>query len=208
MAKDSKYRTLGEVQSAAIYTPYLQSRDMERMVHVVARTSVPPDTLSASIRDTILQVDSSVALTIQPMSSALAFAFLPSRVGAMLFGAMGVLGCLLAMVGLYGVVSFAVGRRTSEIGVRMALGASRAAVAAMVLKESAFLVGAGLAAGLGLAVRVSQPLAAFIVAGLEPSDPRHLAATAVLIVIVGLLATWAPAWRAMRIEPATTLRAE
>jgi ABC-type antimicrobial peptide transport system permease subunit len=151
-------------------------------------------------------MDGSVALTVQPMSSALPFAFLPSRIGAMLFGAMGLVGTVLAMIGLYGVVSFAVARRTGEIGIRMALGASRGAILRMVLKESAVLVGSGLAAGLGLAILLAQPLAAFVVAGLRPTDPLHFAATALLVTAVSLAASWSPARRAIRIQPGAALR--
>jgi hypothetical protein len=205
---NSKYRTLGEGRDAAVYTPYLQQRDVERMVHVLAGMAVPPGALAAAVRDVILQTDDSVAVTVQPMSSALGFAFLPSRIGAVLFGIMGLLGTLLAMVGLYGVMSFGVARRTTEIGIRMALGASSRAVLAMVLKETAVLVGAGLAMGLGLATLLAQPLAAFVVADLSPGDPLHFAGTALLIVLVSLAASWSPARRAIRIEPAAALRSD
>ena len=203
---NGRYRTLGEGQNAAIYTPYLQGRGLERMVHVVARTSAPAEVVVAGVRNAILQTDGSLALTVQPMSSALAVAFLPSRIGAVLFGALGVLGAVLAMIGLYGVISFAVARRTTEIGLRMALGASRLAIARMVLKESALLAGTGLAIGLGLAVLLTPALAAFVVAGLRPADPLHLAGTALLITAVSLAASWIPARRAIHIQPAAALR--
>ena len=123
-------------------------------------------------------------------------------------GALGALGAVLAMIGLYGVVSFAVTRRTSEIGVRMALGSSRRAIAALVIAESAVLVATGLAIGLGLALIVTRPLAAFLVAQLPTTDGWSLTATTVLLVVTGVLAAWGPARRAVRIEPAQTLRAE
>jgi predicted permease len=203
---NGKYRTLGEDSTPAIYLPYLQAREAERMVHVVARGAAPPETLAAAVRDAVLDVDGSVAVSVEPMTSALSFAFLPSKIGAALFGMMGVLGTALAMIGLYGVVSFAVARRTPEIGIRMALGASRGAVLRMVLKESAVLVGTGLAVGLGLAVLLAGPLAAFVVAGIQPGDPLHLFGTALLVAAVSLAATWSPARRAMRIQPAVALR--
>jgi len=81
-------------------------------------------------------------------------------------------------------------------------------VLAMVLKETAVLVGAGLAMGLGLAALLAQPLAAFVVADLSPGDPLHFAATALLIVLVSLAASWSPARRAIRIEPAAALRSD
>jgi ABC-type antimicrobial peptide transport system permease subunit len=205
---NSKYRTLGEARNAAIYTPYLQAHEVDRMVRIVVRTSASPQSLAAAIRDTILRADPSVALSVQPMSSALAFAFMPSRIGAALFGAMGALASLLAMVGIYAVLSFAVGCRTAEIGIRIALGASRASVALMVLKDTAVVVGMGLAVGLLAAILIAGPLAAFVVAGLRPTDPWHLAGTAAIVLTITLLAVWGPARRAVRIEPATALRAE
>jgi predicted permease len=205
---NAKYRSIGEARSPAVYTPYLQHRTAERQVHVITRTLAPPDTLVDDVRQAILQTDPSAAVTIQPMSAALAFAFLPSRIGALLFGALGMLGCALAMVGLYGVVSFTVGRRTVEFGIRMALGASHGSIVRMVLKESTVLVGAGLALGLAAAVLLVQPLAAFLVAGLQPGDPLHLAAAAVLILAVSLGASWSPVRRAIQIQPATALRTE
>jgi ABC-type antimicrobial peptide transport system permease subunit len=112
------------------------------------------------------------------------------------------------MVGLYGVVSFSVGRRTVEFGIRMALGASRRSIVRLVLHQSAVLVGAGLAGGLALAVLLVKPLAAFVVADLRPHDPLHLAAAAVLILAVGVGASWGPVRRAVHVDPATALRSD
>jgi predicted permease len=205
---NGKYRTLGEGRDAAIYTPYLQEPLVGRMVHVVARTAAAPDTVSSAIRHAIRQADSSAAVQIQPMSSALAFAFLPSRIGALIFGALGMLAGLLAMVGLSGVVSFSVGRRTVEFGIRMALGASRGSIVRLVLHRSAVLVGAGLGIGMMMAVLLVKPLSAFVVADLRPNDPLHLAAAAALILAVGVGASWGPVRRAVHVDPATALRTD
>jgi ABC-type antimicrobial peptide transport system permease subunit len=142
------------------------------------------------------------------MSSALAFAFLPSRIGALIFGALGMLAGLLAMVGLSGVVSFSVGRRTVEFGIRMALGASRGSIVRLVLHQSAVLVGAGLGIGMMMAVLLVKPLSAFVVADLRPNDPLHLAAAAALILAVGVGASWGPVRRAVHVDPATALRTD
>jgi predicted permease len=202
---DGKYRTLGEDREAAVYTSYLQQRSVERMVHLIARTSAPEVT-SGLIREAVLQFDGSTAVTVQPVASALAFAFLPSRIGAVLFGAMGLLGTVLAITGLYGVVSYGVARRTAEIGLRLALGASRGAVLAMVMKECAVVAGVGIAGGLLLGMLTTGPLAAFLVAGLRPADPLSFAWTASAIAAASAFAAWSPARRAMRIDPVRALR--
>jgi predicted permease len=208
VAGTSKYRTLGEDDSPAVYGPLAQAPQVDRFVHVLARTAGPPAALIPSVRAAMLGADGSIAVDAQPMSAALAFAFLPSRIGAALLGALGLLGTMLAMVGLYGVVSFAVSRRVTEIGVRMALGATRRDVLALVLREAAWLSVGGVAVGLGLAYLATPPLGAFLVAGLSPSDPASFAGTALLLIAVCFAAAWTPAWRATRIDPTKALRAD
>jgi predicted permease len=205
---DSKYRTIGEGRVPALYEAYLQRAGSERFVHVIARTASSPGSIVASIRDAALQMDPSAAITVEPMASALAFAFLPSRVGAVLVGLLGSLGATLAMVGLYGVIAFAVARRTSEIGLRIALGASNKNVMRLVLSESGLLVGVGLLLGLGAAFFVTVPLAAFLVAELPSRDPISFIASAILLLATSVAASWTPARRATRIAPASALRAE
>jgi putative ABC transport system permease protein len=204
---DSKYRTIGEGRVPALYGAYLQG-GVERFVHVIIRTTAPPQTMIAPVRDAVMGMDASAAVTVEPMTSTLAFAFLPSRIGAALVGLLGVLGAALAMVGLYGVVAFAVTRRTSEIGLRIALGASPRSVVRLVVSDSALLVGIGLLAGLSLAFLVTPPLSAFLVAELPSRDPLSFTGSAILLVATSLLASWGPARRATHIAPTIALRAE
>jgi len=206
VAANSRYRTIGEAVSPALYEPMLQHDESERRAHVLVRTQGAPGPMMAAIRAAMLDVDRSAVVEIEPMASALAFAFLPSRIGAALLGTLGGLGTLLALVGLYGVLAFSVSRRTREIGLRISLGASRAAVTRLVVGEAGVLVGIGLALGLSVATFAAQPLAAFLVPGLSPTDPVSLAATVGLLVGLSVLAAWWPCQRAMRVNPADALR--
>ena len=138
--------------------------------------------------------------------SALAFAFLPSRVGAVVVGSLGVLGLVLAMIGLFGVISFGVSRRVREIAIRMSLGASRGSVIWLVLRDATVVAGVGMALGMAASVVVTRPLASFLVDGLSARDPLSYTATAVVTGIVALAASWIPAWRAARIDPMAVLR--
>jgi ABC-type antimicrobial peptide transport system permease subunit len=142
------------------------------------------------------------------MESALAFAFLPSRVGAVLLGVSGALGLLLALVGLYAAVSFAVSRRTAEIGIRRALGATGASVIGLVLGDWAWLVLTGIATGLAAAWLITRPLAQFLVDGLSATDPMSFVATPVLLAALSAIATVVPAMAALRVDPARVLRNE
>ena len=205
---NSKYRTIGEEVSPAIYEPYLQHPGTARRVVLIASATAPGGIDASAVRSAALQIDGSAAVVVEPMSSALAIAFVPSRVGATLMGALGALGALLAAVGLYGVVAFNVGRRTAEVAVRIALGASRAAVIRLVLVDTAWLAGVGIATGLGLSFIATPLLAAFLVAGLSANDPVSLIGTGVLVTLASLIAAWRPAFRAVRVQPSVALRAE
>jgi hypothetical protein len=207
---DSLYRSIAEASSPAFYQPYIPAdRDLPRMTHLLVRADpAAREGLATAVRDAVRQIDGSAAVTVEPLSSALSFAFLPSRLGAALLGVLGALGTLLAMVGLYGIVSFTVSRRTAELGIRMTLGASRRQLLGLVLRDAGLLVAIGAAVGLGAALFITQPLAAFLVPGLSPADPVSFAATLIVLLLASLLAIWSPAHRATRIEPTVALRAE
>jgi putative ABC transport system permease protein len=122
-----------------------------------------------------------------------------------LSGFFGGLALLLAAVGLYGVTSYAVARRRTEIGIRAALGAAPIDIIRLVLTRVALLVGVGVVVGAGLSLWASTFVASLLY-GLHPRDPQTLLGAAVMLAAVGALAGWLPAWRASRIEPAQVLR--
>lgn len=206
VVSNGKYRSLSETQDAAIHEPFLRDRTPERQVHLLIRTNGAPEGLAPAVRDAVLSVDGSAAVRLTPMRSALAFAMLPSRMGSALLGLLGGVGTLLAMIGLFGVVSFTVSRRTAEIAIRMALGASREAVLLLVVKDAGRLIVAGVLAGLALAWLVTTPLSAFLVAGVSPADPWSFGGAALLLMMASLAAIWGPASRAIGIAPARALK--
>src|SRR5205814_6107348 len=127
------------------------------------------------------QLDPAASVEVKPMSKALVFALLPSRVGAGILGAMGLLGLLLAAVGLYGVLLYSVSRRTREIGLRMALGATSRGILSLVLRQAAALSAAGIGAGLALAVFAVRPLAMFLSPEVRPTDVSNFVVVAVVL---------------------------
>jgi putative ABC transport system permease protein len=208
VVSNAKYHTLAENNDAALYEPGLADPTPDRLIHVVVRSNAAPETLMPSVRRAVLDADGSASVTITPMRQAIAFAVLPSRMGSMFLGLLGGLGVVLAMVGLFGVVSFAVSRRAREIAVRMALGASRGQVLALVLKSSGTLIIAGIAAGLALAWLITSPLASFLVSGVSPTDVVSYAGAVAVLLGASLAAIWGPAMRALRVAPASALRTE
>jgi len=199
---DSKYRTLGENPRRAMYFPY---NPRGGRVQFLVRG---PAAVTPQVNRALRELDPSGAVESRSMRDGLAFALLPSRLGAAFLGSLGILGLVLALVGLYGVIAYSVSRRTAEIGVRMALGATRASILRMTMKDGLLSAGAGLAIGLALAFVVTQPLAEFLVPGLQPADPLSFLCAAIVLGMAAVLAGLAPARRAARIEPVSALRYE
>jgi len=208
VVSNAKHRTLGESTRAAIYRPLAQRQGDSRVVFIVARAAADPSMLLTPMRRVIGQLDVSTAVEVRTIRSALAFAFLPSRVGAIVVGSLGVLGLVLAMIGLFGVISFGASRRVREIAIRMSLGATRASVIGLVLRDASMVAGIGMALGIAAALAATRPLAAFLVEGLSVRDPLSYLGTVVTLGVVAIAASWIPAWRAARIDPMAVLRRE
>jgi len=208
VVSNTKHRTLGEATRPAVYVPLEQRSGDSRVVFIVARANGDPGPLLTPLRRVIGQLDVSTAVDVRTMRSALSFAFLPSRVGAALVGSLGLLGLVLAMIGLFGVISFGVSRRVREIAVRMSLGASQSSVVGLVLRDALTVTGIGMALGTAVALLVTQPVSAFLVDGLSVRDPLTYIVTLLSLALVAALASWIPAWRAARIDPMVALRSE
>ena len=203
---NGKHVTLGEEQRAALYLPFLQHAGQLDVGFVLARTGGEPATILTSARQALGELDRSIAIDVQPMAKALEFALLPSRIGAVVLGTLGVLGLLLAAFGLYAIVSHNVSRRVGEIAIRSALGATRAAILRLVVRDTSIFVGVGLVLGLGVAAFITAPLSTFLVEGLSTKDPLSFAATGVVFLFVSVLAAWLPARSAARVSPVVAMR--
>ena len=207
VAKDSRYFTLGEQQRLAVYEPYFAGAEPINL-HFLVRAAGSPARWIKPITDALGSLDSTAAIETKPMSQALGLALLPSQAGAVMLGAMGILGLMLAAIGLYGVLLFSVSRRTREIGLRVGLGGTPSDVLRIVGRQSLVLVGSGMLTGLALAFFVMQPLAMFLVPGMRTLDPTAVFAVMGVLGATALLASLAPAVRALRIDPMTALRYE
>jgi hypothetical protein len=204
----TKNLTIGEDDLPQLYEALSQIDNRRNRIQFVMRSATPPVSQLEPVRQALREIEPAAGAEVATMYSSIGLALLPSQVGAALLGSVGVLGLLLALVGLYGTMVYSVARRTHEIGLRIAVGATSRDISRMILGDSARMVAAGSLAGLIIAFFVTKPLAMFLVPGLRPADPISYAGVALLLGITGVLAAWGPARRAVAIEPAASLRYE
>lgn len=172
------------------------------------RTIVSPDSLSETARRTIRDVLKNARVTrITTLADQVDSNIVPERLIATLSQFFGILGAALAGIGLYGLLTYTVARRTNEVGIRMALGATAADVSSLVLRDALGMVGAGLITGV-LLVLLSQPLVVSLIQGLKPDSTVALVVSGSIIFAVALLATYLPVHRAIRVDPMVALRHE
>ena len=208
VVQDGKYKGVVEDPVPHFYVPLSQSYVEMRTFHV--RTSVPPQNLSAQIQAQIRALAPSLPISqLQTMNEALQGinGFMLYRLGAQMTGTMGLLGLILAVVGVYGVASYAASQRTHEIGIRVAIGATPRDILKLVLGQGVGFVGLGVVVGLAAAFAGTRVLSDLFY-GVKPTDPLTYAAVAILLVAVALLACWVPARRATRVSPLVALRFE
>jgi putative ABC transport system permease protein len=182
------------------------SRDPRTAMTFAVRTDGDPVALIASVRAAAAEVEPTVAIyDVAPLRQLVDNSFIAERVAASALVVFGLSAVLLTSLGLYGLLSFVVGLRTPEIGVRVALGAPRGSVMGLVLRQSLGLVAAGLAVGLVMAALAARGLGALLF-GISPQDPASFAGAAAVIGLVALLAAWLPARRALAVDPVVALR--
>jgi predicted permease len=208
VARDSKYLVVFERPLPYFYVPLAQDYASMRVLQV--RSTERPETLAAEVERAIHALDPDMPVSdVRTMRQSLAggMGFMMFRFGASLAGIMGLLGLILAAVGIYGVVSFSASQRTREIGIRMALGAERSSILRLVLRQAITLVLLGVAAGLAGAAALARVMANYM-AFVSAADPLAFTLLTLLLAAVALCACYIPARKAMRMDPMAALRHE
>jgi len=204
---DRKYRDLRETPPPQAYFPYFQDAHF-RFMNIYLRTQADQRQVENELRERMRQFDPHVAVVgLETMNEQIGFSLRTERLVASLSGVFGGLATLLAVIGLYGVMAYVVMRRTREIGIRIALGALRSNVIAMVMREVFILIGSGLAAGFSLALALANLIRSQLF-GLNPRDPLTFIGSAIVLALAAGVAGFLPALRASGVDPTTALRQE
>ena len=207
LVKDTKYYELREDPVAIVFVSFTQANGPGENSTLMIRSDEPLLPLISSIKHAAKDMNPALVLNFSVLKTQIREGLLRERLMATLSGFFGVLATILAMVGLYGVISYMVIRRRNEIGVRMALGANRSNILLMVLREAAILLGLGLVVGTGLALAAGTAAASMLY-GLKPRDPLTLGAAVAGMTVVALVASLLPAQRAATVHPMAALREE
>jgi len=208
VARNAKYRSLGESQRSFIYVPFGQ-RYMGRTSLLVKTTTASAVTSVASpIRRLVQEVDARLpVLRQQTMEEQAVTSLFPQRVALYVSAGLGTVALLLALLGIYGVTAFSVSQRTREIGVRVALGAQSSHVLGLVLRQGVMLAGVGVVAGSLTAVGATRLIASLLY-GVPPTDVVAFGGAAIALGLAAVVASWVPARRAARVDPIVALRNE
>ncbi len=208
VVKDAKYEGLREKVLPTAYVPVSQEAKPNQTLTFEVRVAAgAPSALTSAVKSAIADVNHDVSIQFKSFAVQVDESLARERLLATLSGFFGALALMLAMIGLYGVMSYNVARRRNEIGIRMALGAEQSHVLRMVLREVAILIVVGLAIGLGAAIGTTRFVESFLY-GMKPNDPWTLFLSAAVLASVAALAGFLPARRASRLDPMTALREE
>jgi putative ABC transport system permease protein len=206
VVSDAVYNSARDPIPPTIYQPLTQNSTPPSTLAISVRLrSGTPSLLTGPIATAVINVDPDLAFSFRPLAEQVGASITQDRLLAMLSAFFGALALILAGLGLNGMASYAVARRRTEIGVRMALGAGPGRVVRLVLTRVSMLIAAGLIVGAIASVWASTVVASLLY-GLEPRDPPTLVGATITLLAVGALAAWLPAYRASRLDPADVLR--
>lgn len=207
LVKDTKYHSIRRSSGPIAYFALAQDKDAENNMQVLVRSRLPVVTEEQAIRRTLHDLSSGISFKFEVLEDQIQQSLLAERLLARLSAFFGALAVILAMTGLYGVMSYTVTERTTEIGIRMALGAQRTSITAMILSKAATLLAAGLVLGTGFSLAAASAAGALLF-GLKPRDPATLAGAASILAVVTFFASLIPSLRAARVNPIDSLRVE
>jgi predicted permease len=203
--EDGKYLALTEDQEPAVFLPSMLY--WEPQSYLVVRSKRDPQQLAAMMRAKVRELDAGLVVDIQSYTQLLEVVQFPAKVATMALGALGLMGAILSITGVFGMAAYSVSRRLKELGIRMALGARRSEVLKAALGRAVRVLAAGSAAGLVLGILASRVLSN-IVYQATPRDPLVLLGAVAAMALLGLVATWIPAQRALGVNPARLLHEE
>ena len=207
LVNDAKYFELREEFSPIVYVPESQDQNPDQEAWLIVRSTEQLSDLTTSIKSAVREMSPTIGLEFRIFRNLVRDGLVRERMMATLSGFFGFLAAILAMIGLYGVISYMVVRRKNEIGIRIALGADRQNILSMIMREATTLLIAGLAVGTFLAL-VTASVAKALIFGMQPTDPVTILLSVVGLGIIAMLASWLPAQRAARLNPIQALREE
>jgi putative ABC transport system permease protein len=206
VVRDSKYLSLGEDPRPFVFLPFPQS--YSPVMTLLVRAKGDPKNLTAAVRHEVQGLDENLPpFNVVTLTDNINISLFPARFGALLLGGFGLLALGLATVGIYGIMSYSVGQRTHEIGIRMALGAQANNVLRLVVGQGMVVTTIGVAVGLAVAFALTRVVKSLLY-GLTATDLTTFAVISLLLTIVALLACYIPARRATKVDPLVALRYE
>ena len=207
LVTDTKYHDIRHSPEPIVYLALAQNQDAESTMQVMIRSTLPMHAQEQAVRRALHDISAGISFDFNGLQDQIQQSLLPERLLATLSGFFGALAVILAMTGLYGVMSYTVTERTTEIGIRMALGAQRINITAMILGKAVTLLAVGLMFGVGLCLAAASA-AGTLLFGLKPYDMASLASAALLLAAVTLVASLVPSMRAANVSPIDSLRTD